>query len=144
VQETTDLNSGIYILELFAKSEFSISAKKFIGNIFSKGYYYYIGSAQKNLQSRLNRHKKVEKKVHWHIDYLTTNPLVTFNNHFVLLNLNKNYESLIANNFESVFNCTIPALGFGNSDTNNTKSHLFYRKTKINISEINKYISSLE
>ncbi len=39
---------------------------------FKKGYYVYVGSARKNLESRLARHHRRRKKMHWHIDYLLT------------------------------------------------------------------------
>ncbi len=39
---------------------------------FKKGYYVYVGSAMKNLESRLARHHRRRKKMHWHIDYLLT------------------------------------------------------------------------
>ena len=37
---------------------------------FLQGYYVYVGSAKKNLASRLARHTRKRKKMHWHIDYL--------------------------------------------------------------------------
>ena len=37
---------------------------------FQKGLYVYVGSAKRNLQSRIERHIKLEKSKHWHFDYL--------------------------------------------------------------------------
>jgi sugar fermentation stimulation protein A len=37
---------------------------------FKKGYYGYVGSALNNLSKRIERHKRKEKKIRWHIDYL--------------------------------------------------------------------------
>jgi len=34
------------------------------------GYYVYVGSALGGLASRLRRHLRSEKRLHWHIDYL--------------------------------------------------------------------------
>jgi len=34
------------------------------------GYYVYVGSALGGLSSRLRRHLRSEKRLHWHIDYL--------------------------------------------------------------------------
>jgi len=54
-----------------------------IGNLgsfnFPKGYYIYVGSAlgknsSTNLENRLKRHLKNNKKLHWHIDYLLHSP----------------------------------------------------------------------
>jgi Uri superfamily endonuclease len=35
-----------------------------------KGLYAYVGSAQKNLEKRVQRHMQKQKRVFWHIDYL--------------------------------------------------------------------------
>lgn len=37
---------------------------------FPAGMYIYTGSAQKNIDKRIQRHQKKNKKKHWHIDYL--------------------------------------------------------------------------
>lgn len=37
---------------------------------FRKGMYVYVGSAKRNIEARINRHLKKEKKYHWHFDYL--------------------------------------------------------------------------
>ena len=43
---------------------------------FKPGIYVYTGSAKKNINSRIRRHLKKEKKKHWHIDYLTSHPAI--------------------------------------------------------------------
>lgn len=79
-------NSGIYILEIYIKDELLLNAKKF-NTVLNDGYYYYFGSAQKNLISRINRHVKKEKIIHWHIDLLTTNPQCVVSNVYYLLDV---------------------------------------------------------
>lgn len=37
---------------------------------FPAGRYLYTGSARRNLEARLTRHLRREKRLHWHIDYL--------------------------------------------------------------------------
>ncbi|WP_281280883.1 GIY-YIG nuclease family protein [Robertmurraya kyonggiensis] len=37
---------------------------------FEKGIYIYVGSVKRNINARINRHKKVEKPLKWHFDYL--------------------------------------------------------------------------
>ena len=128
-------NKGIYILELFAENEFTITAKKFIDVTFPQGYYYYIGSAQKNLKSRIGRHFQKEKVINWHIDHLTTNDSIRIINFFIIEDAEKNVEAEIANNFEIDFEAQIAVIGFGNSDTKETQSHLFYREEPIPISK---------
>ncbi|MCF6270942.1 MAG: GIY-YIG nuclease family protein [Melioribacteraceae bacterium] len=139
VQKTTNSDKGIYILELFAEKDFSISAKKFIGFTFPKGYYYYVGSAQKNLKSRIARHLRRKKKVHWHIDHLTTHNSVKTLNSFIIPEAEKIIEAEIANNFVNYFDAQIIVEGFGNSDTKETKTHLYYKKGKIKGFEFQRY-----
>lgn len=37
---------------------------------FPPGLYIYTGSAKRNLEARIARHLRSEKRLHWHIDYL--------------------------------------------------------------------------
>ena len=37
---------------------------------FRKGFYLYVGSAMANLTSRIERHLRMRKRYHWHIDWL--------------------------------------------------------------------------
>ncbi|MEN8192686.1 MAG: GIY-YIG nuclease family protein [Bacteroidota bacterium] len=127
----TDSNSGVYILELFASEEFQVNIKKFSGITLKKGYYYYIGSAQKNLKQRIERHLRIEKKIHWHIDHLTTAPSISTKNAYIIYNSPKDLEEEIANNFPSMFGGIIVLKGFGNSDTKGSITHLFYSKRRI-------------
>ncbi len=66
--------SGQYalLLRLTAAAQLQIGA---LGSFtFPAGWYVYTGSALRNLQARLQRHFRPEKKLRWHIDYLTTHP----------------------------------------------------------------------
>jgi len=65
---------GIYILKLNLKKNQEIMIGKLGKIFFEKGSYYYVGSSQNNIEKRIERHFSKEKKLHWHIDYLTTNP----------------------------------------------------------------------
>jgi len=38
---------------------------------FPSGFYLYFGSALNGLCARIARHRRREKKLHWHIDFLT-------------------------------------------------------------------------
>jgi len=135
VLKTTNSYKGIYILELYAKDVFIISAKKFIGTSFPKGYYYYIGSAQKNLKSRIERHQRKKKVIHWHVDHLTTHKSIESIIPFIIPNGEKYLEAEIANNFIEYFGAQIIVKGFGNSDTKETKTHLFYKSQPIPFSK---------
>jgi Uri superfamily endonuclease len=60
---------GVYVLiiQLTRDTEIEVGA---LGRLyFSSGFYAYVGSAQKNLEKRLERYTRREKKKFWHIDY---------------------------------------------------------------------------
>lgn len=129
-------DNGIYILELHSKSKFKIANNKFNEIIFPAGYYYYVGSAQKNLQSRLKRHAKKAKKLHWHIDYLTSHKNVILRNIYVLPGQLKKVECELTNKIITQKNFKIIVKGFGNSDCNSCESHLIYSKKKISYNHL--------
>lgn len=62
-------NRGVYLLWLYLPEHISITIGKLGRFSFSKGVYAYAGSAQRNLAQRLARHERLDKKLHWHIDY---------------------------------------------------------------------------
>ncbi|MEM3407653.1 MAG: GIY-YIG nuclease family protein [Nitrososphaerota archaeon] len=66
-------NPGIYALIIHIKNNINVTLAKNI-HYFSPGYYVYLGSAKQygGVNSRVNRHLKKNKKLRWHIDYLTT------------------------------------------------------------------------
>ncbi len=39
---------------------------------FQKGFYIYAGSGRGNLFKRIEHHRRKKKRVHWHIDYIST------------------------------------------------------------------------
>lgn len=41
---------------------------------FPAGRYVYTGSALRNIEARIARHLRAEKKLKWHIDYLLASP----------------------------------------------------------------------
>lgn len=64
-------DSGCYVLQLEVVSPRSIHVGA-LGRIsFPRGFYLYVGSAQKGLSARIARHmRKTRKTKRWHIDYL--------------------------------------------------------------------------
>jgi len=88
---------------------------------FKKGYYVYVGSGQRYLEKRIQRHKKKIKKVKWHIDYLTTNSDVRVVE-AAAYDLPKKYECILADMLRSMgFK---PVKGFGSTDCK-CVSHLY-------------------
>lgn len=127
-------NTGVYLLEIFASKNFFLINKKFKDVVFHKGYYYYSGSAQKNLNQRIIRHQQIEKNIYWHIDYLTVIPTNKITSIFVLENGEKKFECNFISVLLNEFNLIIAAKNFGNGDCNSCESHLLYSKRKINYS----------
>ena len=114
-------DGGVYILklELAAKKEISVGAlgKK----IFNPGYYFYAGTAQRNLEARIERHYSSDKKFHWHIDYLLAE--AELKNDFVF-ELPGAGECFLAEILKEEGGST-PIRGFGASDCS-CGSHLIY------------------
>ncbi len=54
--EKIKYDSGIYLLEIFLENKEGITVGKLGKFLFPVGYYYYVGTAQNRLHSRLKRH----------------------------------------------------------------------------------------
>jgi Uri superfamily endonuclease len=63
---------GTYALVLHLEGREEITVGKLGTFSFPTGYYLYLGSAlgTGGLEARLARHRRRDKKLHWHIDYL--------------------------------------------------------------------------
>ncbi len=113
---------GVYILILELLEDKEIQVGK-LGNIgFEKGYYAYIGSAQRHLESRIIRHLRPKKKLHWHIDHLTSHAKVLG---VYGLEGDRKMECGIAHRLEEHL---YSIEGFGCSDCR-CRSHLFYAES---------------
>ena len=78
--------------------------------IFPIGSYVYTGSAQKNMNKRIERHLSKNKKLHWHIDYLLNNDAVQ------IIDIKK--SEIIECSLNQKTNGVIIIKGFGSSDCN--------------------------
>ena len=110
---------GSYILLIKLSEEQTINTGRLRAIHFLPGYYAYVGSAMGGLEARLKRHKRREKKLHWHIDYLLEKAQI---DDIVVCESRERTECRIARGMASQFNC-IP--GFGASDCR-CRSHLFF------------------
>ena len=124
------INSGVYILEIRLDKKIKLKHPKFLNFQLKTGFYYYVGSAQKNLSSRIQRHIRKSKKLHWHIDYLTSANETSVTKIFILSDADKKFETIIAENL-TLQKYKIPLPGFGSSDDKKNQSHLFYSGRKI-------------
>jgi Uri superfamily endonuclease len=87
---------------------------------FAAGCYVYTGSARRNLEARIARHARPEKRLRWHIDYLLAQPGVR------LVRVRRSRLPECALNRRT--RGTIPVPGFGASDClAGCISHLKYR-----------------
>lgn len=127
-----DLNckSGTYLLEILLTERTEIKLHSKI-HIFFPGWYYYSGSAQKSLDKRVNRHIVKSKKVHWHIDKVTTLKNSIINRIFVFCNTDKNNECFNISFMKSK-GLKTNIMNFGNGDCiNNCSSHLLFTERMI-------------
>lgn len=63
-------DSGTYALVIALGVGLNLPAGRLGIYSLTPGYYVYTGSALGGLSGRLRRHLRLEKKLHWHIDYL--------------------------------------------------------------------------
>ncbi len=112
---------GVYCLQICVRKNIRVKTGA-LGIIhFPAGRYLYTGSAQNNLEKRIQRHLSTRKRIHWHIDYL-------------LVNRNAKVEKIFYREAEKDQECKTAAVlsrtegavkGFGSSDCR-CVSHLFH------------------
>jgi sugar fermentation stimulation protein A len=87
---------------------------------FAPGLYLYVGTAQRNLDARLERHAREEKPLRWHIDYLSTQADMLGT---MVVPGPRERECELARELAQSYERPVP--GFGASDCR-CKGHLFY------------------
>jgi Uri superfamily endonuclease len=67
-----DTSGGTYALLLSLSAPATISVGRFGLCHIPRGFYLYFGSAlgPGGISARLARHSRLDKKLHWHVDYL--------------------------------------------------------------------------
>ena len=84
--ESINLEHSLYTIYLELTENQFISVGKLGAFSFQKGIYVYVGSAKRNIKQRIERHKKTNKKFHWHFDYLraygTITRIITYDDSF--------------------------------------------------------------
>lgn len=115
---------GCYILLIKLNNDKEVEVGK-LGKIeFKAGMYAYVGSGMNNVIKRVLRHFNKEKKLRWHIDYLTTQ---ADEMSAIIIPISIKVECLLAKVLSMRFE---PIDGFGCSDCN-CRSHLFYINIKL-------------
>lgn len=63
-------DSGAYTLVIALGAKLKLRVGGLGVHSFPPGYYIYVGSALSGVSARLRHHLRLEKRLHWHIDYL--------------------------------------------------------------------------
>jgi sugar fermentation stimulation protein A len=110
---------GSYLLILNLKRNRKINVGK-LGKVhFRKGFYIYVGSAMANLSKRMERHRHLRKRHHWHIDELRA--VAEF--HSVLaIRSSERLECEVAKGMSEIAEWSVPR--FGSTDCS-CDTHLF-------------------
>jgi Uri superfamily endonuclease len=114
---------GIYVLIIQVTKDINLNIGALGKIAFTKGLYAYVGSAQTNLEQRIKRHLRKEKRRFWHIDYLLDNPAAKITK-VLFKKANKTEECKTA---KIISKKAKPIPNFGSSDCN-CKSHLYHIK----------------
>ncbi|MEJ2636821.1 MAG: GIY-YIG nuclease family protein [Calditrichia bacterium] len=123
--DENNLQKGCYQLFLRLNREAILSVGRFGAREFAAGDYIYTGSHQRSLLKRIQRHLRRDKNIHWHIDYLTANPI--FEIRRVLLFPGSHEECRLHQAVRKFTGGKEPIPGFGNGDCrNHCRSHLIY------------------
>ncbi len=131
--QLSTLEGGSYHVVLYLPKLIRIRIGKLGVHNFQKGYYVYTGSAMKNIMHRVERHIRKKKNVRWHIDYLTTHPIVSFISTHIYFS-SENLECFRNQIISGLSGAKFPVHGFGSSDcVNKCSSHLIYFSSLPNI-----------
>jgi Uri superfamily endonuclease len=116
---------GTYLLIFRLKESVSIQTKGGKSFNLPKGVYIYVGSAfgRGGIKARVERHLRRNKKLHWHLDYLTT--FKGFEPLGVIPFYGKRWECKLARLLSKFLK---PIEGFGSTDCS-CVGHLFRLET---------------
>lgn len=112
---------GTYALAIEIEKDINLQIGRLGRFKFPAGFYLYIGSAQNNLEKRIQRHLRKEKKLFWHIDYLLNSPQVKARRIWARKG---RWECSLAKKMILDKRFRIPIPGFGSTDCR-CKAHLF-------------------
>jgi sugar fermentation stimulation protein A len=114
---------GTYVMLIELQDDEVIEVGSLGKREFPSGYYAYVGSAQAGIEQRVSRHKALNKKRRWHIDYLLQKAEVLAT--MAIPFGDKSMECEVAKKIGEVADCRVDLRGFGSSDCS-CSSHLFY------------------
>jgi sugar fermentation stimulation protein A len=114
------MDSGVYVAVFRLLRRRRIQVGRLGQFLFEPGFYFYVGSAQRNLSLRLARHARRRKPLRWHMDYLSS--LATMIG-AVIVPGPRQRECELAEELAGQFELAVPR--FGASDCR-CPGHLFY------------------
>ena len=114
------MDKGTYVLVLEVLKPIDVKVGALGVRFFKSGTYAYIGSAMNSLSKRLERHIRKKKKLHWHIDYLTSLPDVQIKKIFIFRG--KQIEEELSTRFSKKYKVIEK---FGASDMKLVDSNLY-------------------
>jgi len=118
------MDKGLYIAVFYLGKTQHICIGK-LGEVrFRQGMYFYVGSAQRNLSARINRHSRKKKPLRWHIDYLSVKTIMLG---AIVVPGPRERECELVKEISGMYQLAIP--GFGSSDCR-CRGHLFYVSDK--------------
>ena len=123
INESINVEHTLYTIYLRLDCDETIRIGKLGEYFFQKGTYIYVGSAKRNIVKRIQRHKEIEKKLHWHFDYLRPFGIITK----IITYDERLGECALAEKIRKIEYGTLPIKGFGSSDCK-CYSHLIYLK----------------
>jgi Uri superfamily endonuclease len=113
VRPRDQCKGGAYLLILRLDETEEIDVGGLGSIVFPKGTYAYAGSALTSLEARVNRHFSLDKKKHWHIDFLRSKAQPE---EALLLRSHDDVECMINEMVGKMKGARPFALGFGCSD----------------------------
>lgn len=120
------MGGGVYYLVVDLPQDLTINVGRLGPSTFYEGIYVYVGSGKGSggVYRRISRHIVKNKKVFWHIDYLTTNSQVRVLAAIAIVD--KKLDEPVLVRLLRGDRCFKPAVrGFGCSDVKDDFTHLF-------------------
>ena len=114
------MDKGLYIAAFLLPTRLRLRVGALGCYTFPAGVYLYVGSGQRNLNARVERHVRRHKPLRWHIDYLSAKARMLG---AILVPGSRRQECWLARKVADWHRRIIP--GFGSSDCG-CESHLFY------------------
>jgi Uri superfamily endonuclease len=128
-------NGGAYVLKIEVPRNLAFRIGALGEVLLPAGKYLYVGSALKNLDQRIARHRRLGEqktgKLHWHIDYLLTHPEI---NLIEAIAVCGGIECAISRKISIKKGVTAPIPRFGASDCKSRcPAHLYHLAKNIKI-----------